>query len=100
MWGVRVVVRFLVKSNPWVVVPFLVKSNPWVVVHFLVKSNPWVFVRFLVKSIPRVWWPYPFHSLLFVLIIAQHFLAVSYYCSLAPFCMHDPQIYTGDTVWY
>ena len=41
MWGVRVVVRFLVKSNPRVVVRFLVKSNP------------------------RVWWPYPFHLLIF-----------------------------------
>ena len=46
MWGVRVVVRFLVKSNLWVDVRSWVNSNPWVVVRFLVKAIPWVFCSF------------------------------------------------------
>ena len=74
MWGVRVVVRFLVKSIPWVFVRFLVKSIPWVFVRFLVKSIPWVFVRYLVKSIPWVGWPYPFQSLLFFSHLFSFFL--------------------------
>ena len=63
-----------------------------VVVRFLVKSIPWVFVRYLVKSIPWVGWPYPFQSLLFFSHLFSFFLICSHLYSFAPFCMRDPHI--------
>ena len=74
MWIVRVVIRFLVKSNPRVVVRFFVKSNPRVVVRFFgeVESQGLVAVSFSLNH--------------FLLLIFTHIF------SDLPFCMHFAQI--------